>query len=503
MDRDSLNEILNAAKEDKFDILMIWSIDRLTRAELWETLIFILELRKQEIIIYSHQDGYFDWEDANDGRRMVNRIINARAQRDAIVNGAADQNKIALENGHWPNGPLGYGLVDLDEEGLVIKSDYEWVIKLAFDLISDGNSVGEAKKIISSRVENCSSDIDTPSKYQLKRLLQNELYIGRLTERKTDEFVRVWDKIDIIDHEIFNQVQEILSESDSDDGPLIAPQDFPPFIYELILRLGQEYIVENISGICWCCPKCRSTDIRISDTLVDKWGFSIPHIYCNKDDCYNGPVIRLKDLENIDSTLPLVCPECQKTGDFSVESVSDSHFDDAFKYMCNFCGGELILDKNPNPYKRALESSNAIDLRDSDTFEIDREAELVKAEEKSDQQNAATNSESVTISNKDIFEALESWLTENGPQTEKGRQILLEAMKILDKEGPLKKNELLATLSSTISHSYSSPGSLWESNIARFLEEIPGLMNPSHGRYEFRREQITHFLEWQSNDRGH
>ncbi|MFB6188220.1 MAG: recombinase family protein, partial [Halobacteriaceae archaeon] len=63
MDRDSLEEIVELAEADKFDILGIWQLDRLTRASPWETIIYLNRLREAEVILYSNRHGYFEWDD--------------------------------------------------------------------------------------------------------------------------------------------------------------------------------------------------------------------------------------------------------------------------------------------------------------------------------------------------------------------------------------------------------------------------------------------------------
>jgi hypothetical protein len=498
IDNDSHNEILEMASNDEFDILMVWAIHRLTRADIYETLDYLLKLKESGIIIYSHQDGYFDWADNNDARRIFDRVINARVWRDSLVEGAVENNIYSLEEGHWPYGPLGYALVDNEEEGIVVKKGYEWIPEVAFDLFQSREDADTVKDILAERIKEQDADLEPPSKTQIETMLRNELYTGRLIERKSGEFVREKEDLAVMDPELFEEVQELLNDSESDDGPEFGPQDFPAFIYELVLRLGQEYIVQNISGIRWCCPVCGSTDIRISDTTIEKWGISIPQIYCHESDCYNGPVIRIKDLENIDSTLPFICPECQRTGDFSVSDTSTDEIDaEMYRYTCNHCGEFMLKDKHPNTYRRALESCNAINLRDGQPSDIDQPATVDK-EAKQRHVDDISSKVNHSVSDQAVFEALENWMTDNGPQTEATRMIMLEAAEILDDSGPKNKGELRDQLWSIYPNQYSSPNSLWESTVARFYETTPGFERPGHGRYDFSQEPIRYFLQLHS-----
>jgi DNA invertase Pin-like site-specific DNA recombinase len=66
MDRESMNKIIEYAKNDMLDILMVWKIHRLTRTNLLDTFRFILKLEENGVILYSHDYGYFDWDDNED-----------------------------------------------------------------------------------------------------------------------------------------------------------------------------------------------------------------------------------------------------------------------------------------------------------------------------------------------------------------------------------------------------------------------------------------------------
>lgn len=379
MDRDSLDEILEMAKNDEFDILMVWAIHRLTRANPWDTYEYLLKLREHDIIIYSDKQGYYDWEDPNDADNLSDRISTSKEWRDEIDRGTRESNHVHLMEGRYPYGTPPYGLYkeeietaedEEDDHELLVRDGYEWVPEEGYSARLDGMDEEEISNHIESMIEEQNLDIDPPTKHQVENFLQNELYVGKLVLKRTGELVREKEDLKCVDPELFVAVQELYrDEADgSSTNNNFGPHDFPEFVYKLIVRYGQEYVVDNISAIRWCCPKCGSIDINISDTQVEFWDINLPKIYCNESHCeYNGPPIRFNELEDIDTTLPLVCPECQRTSRFEVEpSDVDLGEDEFYRYTCKHCGEFMIKNKPPDAVKRAMNNPNkAIDLREN------------------------------------------------------------------------------------------------------------------------------------------
>lgn len=306
-------------------------------------------------------------------------------------------------------------------------------------------------------------------------MLSNELFIGRLTLKQTGEVVREKDDLKVLSPEIFDEVQEILKESDDNETNIFHPQVFPDFIYDLISRFGQEFVVDNLAGIRWCCPECQSTDLNLSDTTIEYWGISLPKIYCKESGCgYIGPVVRLKELNQIDSTLPLICPECQRTDGFVIEATSVSGEDsDLYRYTCDYCGEFMIKDKGPNTYQRAHESSVPVNLKE----------------------NRSTETEDSRTSSA-VFAAIGGWLHGHGNKSRKVRDILVTAAKILDKDGPLETAELRERLWTIHNDKYSSAHMLWQCSFQEYYKETPGFESPSHARYDFDPEPLEYFIEW-------
>jgi len=482
MDRESLNEILKMAKNDEFDILMVWAIHRLTRASLPETMEYILELKNEGIILYSDRDGYFDWDDPDDFSLLMDRIKNAREWRNEIFEGAVSACKDILSDGHWPYGPLGYGLIDKERDGISIIDGYEPIIKEIFNTYTSCEDEKITSELVAKDIKN--EHINPPSKYQVEKVLENELYIGNLIVRQTNEFVREKEDINIIPQNLFDNVQEMRSRPAETKDTTPEPQKFPSEIYGLICRYGQEYAVENVSAIRWCCPKCESTDINVSDTTVEKLGINIPRIYCCAEYCeYQGAAIRLRELHKIDLSLPLVCPECQRTEGFEVKKVLKQEVsEEMFEYTCEYCGGSMIKSGDPSPNIRGLQSTSAIKLNNSKKHTPEKQTDI-------DTKNNSNQSK------KEIINMYEVYLKKNGPGNAKTCEIMLTAAKLLIKEGPLSTSELKNKLSEKYGGEYSSKESLWQATFYRFYDDLLGYSKTSYGQYDFEDEELTTFIE--------
>jgi DNA invertase Pin-like site-specific DNA recombinase len=485
MDRASIDKIEKMAKNEEFDVLMVWAIHRLTRANPWETMRFLLTLEAHDIIIYSHRDGYFSWDDPDDATKLIDRVTNSREWRNEIVRGSIAGCRDILANGHWPYGDLGYGLKDVDEDGIVIKEGYESVISSVFKEYLECEDVGEAQEMVKNHIENRDIGVPAPSEGQVEKVLENELFIGELRIKETGELVREKEDLKIIDPSVFAKVKEISQKSDNNgnDDRNYDKQEFPSFIYRLISRFGQEYVVENISAIRWCCSECQSVNINVSDTCIEYWDISLPKIYCN--DCgYQGAAIRLKGLNEIDYSLPFVCPYCQKTGGFEFSQIDlEGEIDQLYKYICGQCEEWFMSDKDPDSNHRALQSENRINIRSTQSGSSDSDG--------SNQSDSARQQ----VTDTDVFTALQSLVRTKLPQSETAQNVIVTTAKTLNEDGPLTAAELKSQLWCDYGEEYASKDSLWESTITRYFDELPGFAKPKYNQYDFNQQEIQLLLE--------
>lgn len=80
---------------------------------------------------------------------------------------------------------------------------------------------------------------------------------------------------------------------------------------------------------------------------------------------------------------------------------------------------------------------------------------------------------------------LETWLENDGPQSEDAVAIIREAASILDEDGPLKAGELKQRLYEQFPDAYASANTLWGSTVERVYDNAPGFSKPSYGTYDF------------------
>lgn len=90
----------------------------------------------------------------------------------------------------------------------------------------------------------------------------------------------------------------------------------------------------------------------------------------------------------------------------------------------------------------------------------------------------------------DAFAMLEGWLRVNGPSSRDARDVMVEAARLLDEQGPLEAGEVRRELWERFPDSYGSAETLWASTVERLYEETPGFKRPERGVYAFDRTAL-------------
>lgn len=80
---------------------------------------------------------------------------------------------------------------------------------------------------------------------------------------------------------------------------------------------------------------------------------------------------------------------------------------------------------------------------------------------------------------------LETWLENDGPQSDNAVAIIREAATILRDDGPLNAAELKERLYVDYPDAYDSKDAMWASTVERLYEDAPGFNKPSYGTYAF------------------
>ncbi len=129
-----LNEVLVDARTQRFDVLVVWALDRITREGPAETLQIAEQFRKAGVKIVSLQEPWV--EDEGDTRDLFISVVGWSSRPES--NRKSEQNKSAhagmVAEGKWGQGipPLGYRR-DLDGRLKVEPREAE-IVKTIFDL---------------------------------------------------------------------------------------------------------------------------------------------------------------------------------------------------------------------------------------------------------------------------------------------------------------------------------------------------------------------------------
>lgn len=119
--REHLDDLFDAARRRKFDLVAIWSLDRLTREGPLQTLLYLQRLTAMGVRVYSHQEPYLDpslpfyesivafladvarWERARLSERTKAGLARARAQGKILgrPKGAKDGRKRVVKRHSW------------------------------------------------------------------------------------------------------------------------------------------------------------------------------------------------------------------------------------------------------------------------------------------------------------------------------------------------------------------------------------------------------------------
>jgi len=102
------------------------------------------------------------------------------------------------------------------------------------------------------------------------------------------------------------------------------------------------------------------------------------------------------------------------------------------------------------------------------------------------QGRSSTNSSSDTRAESSTpMDNLETWLENDGPQSDDAVKIIREAATILNEEGPMKAAELKQRLHKQFPDAYTSANALWASTVERTYTDAPGFSKPKYGTYDF------------------
>lgn len=358
LDRGTINETLEMARNDEFDVLAIHKMDRLTRADPWDAIDLLKELSDNDIILYEGVHGPYDWDDFNDFRRLVDQVVFSRQNVLAIRDGQKRGYQGPLQDGEWPFGiknPAGTKLGPNRE--LRLKEGAKKVIPEIFDHYLKTKVITKTHEFVNDEILP-EGEIMSLSEGQVRRILSNELFIGKMYHM--GEVMAKNTNFRLISEYKFEKVQEIRAENNNTS----RSEDAKEIDHELKTlnkleafseRFGPHHTFMNVLPFEPICEECGSPmEWDKSRTGLAK-GLDVPRFECSTCE-HRRNIPNESDLDKIHQTLPLRCPYCIGADEFKVEDDSNavSRFD--YMYTCEVCGKSWGSNITPDKYRRFIEN---------------------------------------------------------------------------------------------------------------------------------------------------
>ncbi len=345
IERNQLNKALQMAEDDEYDILMVYEVDRLSRADPWDTVRYLHDLRQTEITLYCDSYGYIDWDEHYDFEILSREAVFARRWLDRLRKGRVEGCEKKLKNGKWPFGgdpPVGY-YTD-DENNLKLDEEYAKFIPDVFEIYLETQNRSETKRRLNTKLEE--AGLETISYPQVKTILQSHLVLGRL--EYAGEVVTTNSELEVVDKSVFQEVQALLSDQGAQSGTATKPE----FLGKAVEQFGLEFVMHLFDTFQpFRCRACDGNLERHGSTQI--WDIEMPNYRCTECD-HQDPLVTETELQNLHQTLPLRCPYCIAAEDFEAKELrtSGSVFD--YKYKCELCDHAFGSDMEPDQIRRML-----------------------------------------------------------------------------------------------------------------------------------------------------
>lgn len=379
MDRETTNQILRKAQNDEFDILGLWKLDRLTRADPWESISYLHQLQQTDITLYAATHGFLKWDSLYDFRTLCNQVVFAREWYERIQEGAEEGQLRLLRQGKWPFGQAPFGYKKHDDDHIELTERGIKIIPKIFKIFIKTENRAETRRQINEMDE---LQGNTLSDSQIETILKSKLPLGYLTLK--GEVVEYKQSLQVIDEETHQQAQEILVEQEPSQTTV---KTVPEAMNRTAQRFGPKYSLEMLSAVTKQCRECGGE--LGPDGKTEVWGETVKNFSCQDDDCtYDGPLLTAKEYRKFHTTLPLRCPRCPATERFVVTETSSGRW--KYVYNCQNCGMEFGSDELPNKVKRAFENPEL-------AIRFDRES-TIQEELNLDQSNVDTGADQAVLS---------------------------------------------------------------------------------------------------------
>lgn len=258
--RPQYQRLMNDVRSGKIDLILVADISRLSRS-VHDFSILLKELENNNASYLSMKEQFDTTTPA--GRLMINMVVNmAQFEREQTSERVAINFNSRAMRGFVNGGrtPLGFDRHEERTGTFVVNEKEALKVRTIFNIFKDQGSVGKALPVIEAlkiypKSADTKSSEPNEKKWgydQLKDLLSNSIYIGikevnKLNKDKDPETLKPWEQyqkvkaswVGIVDEELFNEVQEILSENLKSERRRIEDAERRIFLLSGILRCGE------------------------------------------------------------------------------------------------------------------------------------------------------------------------------------------------------------------------------------------------------------------------
>lgn len=221
MQRPALVQLLNDVKAGKVDIIVVYKVDRLTRALAdFAKIVEILDENDASFVSVTQS-----FNTTTSMGRLTLNVLLSFAQFEREVTGERIRDKVAAskKKGMWMGGGVPFGY-DVEERQLLVNETEAGTVQLVFARYAELKSVPQlvdelATKDIRTRSRVCRTGRVTGGIHfktgTLTHLLQNPIYVGKVRHKD-----KIYDGAhqSIISNELFEHVQSIFIENRRDNA---------------------------------------------------------------------------------------------------------------------------------------------------------------------------------------------------------------------------------------------------------------------------------------------
>lgn len=404
MERESLEKIVELAENDEFDVLGVWKLDRLTRADPLESMAYLHRLKEAGVTLYSDTHRYFDWNDPHDMNVLYQQVVFSHQWYNRVEENTSEGSIRALKNGEWPNPEAIFGYEKDENDKVRLTDRGKEIIPEIFELYLETENLKETYRRINDRYDfGNGSEL---SYGRVGRVLEGRLCIGQFTHR--GEVVYEDPELAVIDKDVFNRVQEVLEENSRSQTDV---SDIPDWLNRATQRFGPDYVCSQIDGFSLQCPKCGGElrDEGEEDVKREK----VKEYKCTSDDCkFAGCLLKEDVIDEFHDALPMQCPLCPSVETFKIEEVDDGPKD--YHYQCRACGLSLLMDVKPDKYERGMQYPDC-------KFDINRPVHVEATKRDSENQNQGQSNSTAPDSSSDAE-------TSSRSEDEEGKESLQKSL---------------------------------------------------------------------------